>query len=240
MLSINPGLSNSTVVSLLERNADDIGIPGFDTSYGWGRVNAYRAVSAVAAGGAADTTPPAVSISSPTASATLSGTIQVQGTATDNVGVSNIELWIDGQLSTSGTASPFSLTWNTAGTVNGSHTLTVKAYDAAGNIGQASVTVGVNNPIVPDTQPPTDTIMSPSNGSLLGVSTTVSVAASDNVAVSQVTVYIDGVLQYTGTAAPYSFKWNTKKATAGSHTITSKAWDKAGNLTLATPVTVSK
>jgi subtilisin family serine protease len=45
ILAINPSLTNVQLVSLLERSADDIGDPGYDTSFGWGRVNAFRAVA---------------------------------------------------------------------------------------------------------------------------------------------------------------------------------------------------
>ncbi len=45
-LSVNPALSNAELVSLLEATADDLGTPGRDSSFGWGRINAYRAVLA--------------------------------------------------------------------------------------------------------------------------------------------------------------------------------------------------
>ncbi len=46
-LAVNPNLTNAALRSILEQTADDIGDPGRDLSFGWGRVNAYRAVSAV-------------------------------------------------------------------------------------------------------------------------------------------------------------------------------------------------
>jgi hypothetical protein len=46
MLSANPALSPGDVVSLLQQTAEDLGSPGYDSSFGWGRVNAYRAVEA--------------------------------------------------------------------------------------------------------------------------------------------------------------------------------------------------
>jgi len=46
ILSVNPALSASAVVATLEKNADDLGTVGFDNYFGWGRVNAYRAVAA--------------------------------------------------------------------------------------------------------------------------------------------------------------------------------------------------
>jgi subtilisin family serine protease len=45
-LAVNPALTNVELVTILEKSADDIGSPGFDTSFGWGRVNALNAVTA--------------------------------------------------------------------------------------------------------------------------------------------------------------------------------------------------
>jgi thermitase len=239
VLGIRPALSASALVSLLEQNADDLGTPGVDSSFGWGRVNAYNAVSAALAY-AGDATPPSVSISNPLGGSVVSGTVLVSGTATDQVGVVRIELWVDGSLGSSVAASPFSFAWNTGSLANGSHTVMIKAYDAAGNVGQSSASVSINNPVVSDTIPPTDIITSPASGSKLGANTKVVASATDNIGVTQVSIYLDGVLQYTGTTAPYNFNLNAKKLTAGSHTITSKAWDKAGNTASATPVTVYK
>ncbi|PWU06101.1 MAG: hypothetical protein C5B51_13005 [Terriglobia bacterium] len=50
-LAVNPSLTAQSLVTLLEQNSDDLGTPGYDTSFGWGRINAYRAVSAAAGGG---------------------------------------------------------------------------------------------------------------------------------------------------------------------------------------------
>ena len=55
-LAANPSLSAQQLVTLMEQNADDLGSAGYDTSYGWGRVNAYRTV--VAARGGIVTPPP--------------------------------------------------------------------------------------------------------------------------------------------------------------------------------------
>jgi subtilisin family serine protease len=44
VLSVNPSLTNADVVNILEQTADDEGAQGFDQYYGWGRVNAAKAV----------------------------------------------------------------------------------------------------------------------------------------------------------------------------------------------------
>jgi len=40
----NPGINPDQVVETLKASADDIGAPGYDFLYGWGLVNAYRAI----------------------------------------------------------------------------------------------------------------------------------------------------------------------------------------------------
>jgi hypothetical protein len=58
-LSANPALTNSALVSVLEQNADDLGAAGFDPSFGWGRVNAYKTALAARQGPIAVTVTPA-------------------------------------------------------------------------------------------------------------------------------------------------------------------------------------
>src|SRR4029079_14474193 len=96
-LSANPSLTASALVTLLEKNSDDLGAPGFDPYFGWGRVNAYKAVAA-AKGIIADTIAPSYAMTSPAAGATVSGTVLITGTASDNVGVTKVELYVDGGL----------------------------------------------------------------------------------------------------------------------------------------------
>jgi hypothetical protein len=97
--------------------------------------------------GAADTTAPSTSVTAPTSGATVSGTVSVTATASDNVGVTKMEVWIDGALRTSNTnATSISYSWNTTTFANGSHSIVSKAYDAAGNIGSSTtISVTVNN-----------------------------------------------------------------------------------------------
>src|SRR5579872_2945539 len=226
-LSANPSLTASALVSLLEKNSDDLGSPGFDQYFGWGRVNAYKAVSA-AAGVATDTTPPTVAISSPLAGAIVSGTaVLVSGLATDNVGVTKTEFYVDGGLYSTGTTGTFSFSWNSAGKANGAHTLVVKAYDAAGNAGSASVTVTVSNS---DTTPPTVAISSPLAGATVsGTAVPVTGVATDNVGVTKTEFYVDGALYITGTTGTFSFSWNSAGKANGAHTLMVKAYDAAGN-----------
>ena len=93
-----------------------------------------------------DTTPPTTSITAPTNGATVSGTATVNASASDNVGVTKVEFYLDGALQSTDTTSPYSWSWTTTTAANGSHSLVSKAYDAAGNVGTSStITVTVSN-----------------------------------------------------------------------------------------------
>jgi subtilisin family serine protease len=47
MLTFDPTLTPAEIKYLLESSADDLGDPGFDESFGWGRVNVFNAIAAV-------------------------------------------------------------------------------------------------------------------------------------------------------------------------------------------------
>jgi len=227
ILSANPNLTGDETQTILKQSADDLGPAGWDTSYGWGRVNAARAV-AMASGGSVDNTPPTVSLVSPASGASVSGTVSVQVTASDNVSVSSVGLSVDGVLIGTDTAAPWNFSWNTTAAANGAHTLTATGRDAAGNTATADVLVTVSNSS--DTTPPTINIVSPANGAGVSSSVYVLVNAFDQTGVVRVELYVDGVLTATSTAAPFTTRWNAKRARAGAHTLQCKAYDAAVNV----------
>ncbi|PIZ61837.1 hypothetical protein COY17_03515, partial [Candidatus Saccharibacteria bacterium CG_4_10_14_0_2_um_filter_52_9] len=107
-----------------------------------------------------DTTPPTVSLTAPTANATVSGSsVALTATATDNTAVSGVQFKLDGNnLGPEDTTSPYTYTWNTTTLGNGTYVLTAVARDAAGNTKTStSLTVTVNNTVTPppDTTAPT-------------------------------------------------------------------------------------
>jgi subtilisin family serine protease len=238
VMSANPNLTPSQVQDVLKQSADELGAAGWDSSYGWGRVNASRAVSLASGGVAGDTTPPNVNFSSPSAGATVSGTLSVQVGASDNVGVTSVNLSVDGVLLGGDTTAPYSFSWNTAAAANGTHTLTATAQDAAGNTSSASISVTVDN--FSDVTPPTVNITSPVSGARVSGNVSVLVSSSDNVAVTKVELYVDGALLSTSTTSPFTNRWNAKRERAGAHTLQCKAFDTAGNVGLSSPVTVYK
>ena len=94
-----------------------------------------------------DTTAPTVTMTSPAANgATVIGTITLQATASDNVGVVGVQFAVDGvNLGAEATTAPYQLPWNSVAAVNGAHTISVVARDAAGNSQAVTVNVIVAN-----------------------------------------------------------------------------------------------
>jgi concanavalin A-like lectin/glucanase superfamily protein/galactose oxidase-like protein/Big-like domain-containing protein/Kelch motif protein len=94
----------------------------------------------------ADTTAPAVAITTPSDQAIVSGTTTIAATASDDVGVAGVQFQLDGAaLGAERVTAPYSIAWNTATTSNGPHTLDAVARDAAGNRTTAAVSVTVAN-----------------------------------------------------------------------------------------------
>jgi subtilisin family serine protease len=140
-LQTAPGATPSQVAQALIA----IATQGKVTSPGTGSPN--RLVYSLFSGGTGDTTRPTVSITAPAAGSTISGTVTVSASASDNSGtVSRVEFLVDGALKASDTASPWSFSWDTRTSANGSHTVSARAYDPTGNVGtSAGVTVTVSN-----------------------------------------------------------------------------------------------
>lgn len=80
-----------------------------------------------------DSTPPTVTLTAPGAGATVAGSVTVTATATDNVKVASVAFLIDGNGVATDTSSPYSVTWNSNGVADGTHTLIARATDSSGN-----------------------------------------------------------------------------------------------------------
>ena len=93
-----------------------------------------------------DTQAPTVSLTAPANGATVSGTINIAATASDNVGVVGVQFKLDGNsLGSEDLSSPYSVSWATTGATNGSHQLSATARDAAGRTATATLSVTVSN-----------------------------------------------------------------------------------------------
>lgn len=216
--------------STLPTGSYDLSIAAYDAA---GNVGQSQALAVHVSG---DALVPIVTLTSPDDGTSVSGSVSISAEAQDNSGVTNTEFYLDSALLYASNVAPFSYTWDTRSAANGSHIVTARAYDAAGNVGLSqAVTVNVAN----DTIAPTVAITSPSANSTVSGTITIAVSAADDVEVTRVDVYRDGSLLFTTNAAPYSFSWNTKSIANGAYTLTAKAFDAAGHVTQSTSIPVN-
>jgi len=236
MMSANPKLAAADIDKIIKSTATDLGAPGFDQYFGYGRIDAAKAVAAARTYVATDTQAPSIGITSPTGGKVV-GIVAVDVNYSDNVGATRAELYVNGNKVVSDDTGPFAFAWDTAAYADGSYTLVAKAYDAAGNVGtSASVAVTIGN----DTIAPVIGSLTPANGVTVSPSKqTISASASDNQKVAKISLTIDGKEVSIAYGGSVSYGWNTRKEAKGAHTITVRAWDAAGN-TASKAVTVYK
>ena len=177
---------------------------------------------------------PTVSITSPTSSAFIAGTVPVYASATDATGVAGVQFQVDGgNLGAEVVAAPYVTLWNTTSYGSGTHLLSAVARDAAGVTGTAAPVL-----VTVDNFPPSVSITAPASGAMVSGTITVSASATDNIGVVGVQFKVDDM--YLGaelTTGPYAIRWNTATVSNGLHTLSSVARDAAGN-TSTSAVTV--
>jgi hypothetical protein len=92
-----------------------------------------------------DSTPPAIGVLGPSPLGPVRGTLQFVVHASDvGSGIQTVTFLVDGALVSTLTSDTVS--WNTADTTNGNHTLTFNAIDNAGNIAAFTIVYQVQNP----------------------------------------------------------------------------------------------
>jgi len=186
----------------------------------------------------ADTTPPSPPANL-TATAVSTNQINLSWTAsTDNVAVTGYNVFRNNANVGSSTNPSFT---DTGLTENATYSYTVSAFDAAGNQSSQSLPATATTfASTGDTVPPVVSITTPSTGSTVSGSITVSASASDDVGVAGVQFKLDGTnLGGLQTTAPYNQSWNTTIVSNGTHTLTATATDTSGNTATSDAVTVT-
>lgn len=175
-------------------------------------------------------------VTAPANNATVSGTISVAASATDTVGVTKVEFYVNNALQATDTVTPYVYSWNTSALASGTYILMTKAYNAAGIVSQSgNVVVSVVN----DSVAPTVSLTAPGKSSLLSGNVAITASASDNVGVSKVEFYNNGILLFAGNVSPYTYNWNTASVANGSYTLSAKAYDNTGNIGQSSSISVT-
>ena len=179
--------------------------------------------------------PPAVGISAPASGAVFNApaNITVSASASDPDGtVAKVDFYQGTTLIGTATAAPYAISW--ANVAAGSYSLTVVAMDNAGaTTTSAPVAVVVNSP-------PTVSLTGPASGAAYNAPATINLAATANDAdgtIARVDFYQGATLIGTASSAPYGFAWTN--VAAGSYTLTARATDDRGAVTISAAVTIA-
>jgi uncharacterized protein (TIGR02145 family) len=177
---------------------------------------------------------PIIEITSPASGSqhTIGNNVNMSASASDADGsIASVKFYVDGDLQSTDSSSPYSYNWNTTGYDAGSHTIIARATDDDGASTDAEISVILDSPA---NQSPAVSITAPANNShhTIGNSVNISASASDgDGSIASVKFYVDGSLKTTDTSSPYSYSWSTTGYSAGSHTIRARATDDDGATT---------
>lgn len=191
---------------------------------------------------------PTVTIETPPEGATVNGTVEVAGNASDPDGnVSRVEVRIDqGEWTNATGTENWSFSWDTTGVSDGTHTISARSYDGQNHSSITERNVTVDNNQTSDgnqtgdtngsdgtsaNQPPSLTIDSPAPGSTVNGTVAVEGSASDpdgNLSAVQVRVD-DGPWSQAEGKETWRFSWDTSTVDPGEHTVTVQATDDDGS-----------
>jgi len=142
--------------------------------------------------------------------------------------------WQKNDANISGATSASYTTPATTSTDNGS-TFRAVVSNSVGSVKSSAATLTVNA-----VAPPVVSITSPTNGSAVSGTITVSGTASDSVAVTLVQLVVDnGSFSNASGTNSWAFNLNTTLLSNATHTLTAKATDSSGNTATSNPVSIT-
>lgn len=188
-----------------------------------------------------DLIPPTGNIIHPPSASTVSGTIDIQVNAVDNIQMGYVEFIIDGSLVNTDSIVPYSYTWDTTNEIEDTdHVINVNLSDSVGNTASLfPVTVFVDNIVEPDISPPTIVIYEPAVNQTVSGVITFKTIATDNVGVDRVEFYHNYAFEHVATSFPFNYEWDSNSIVENSeHIWYAKAFDTSGNSSQSQPMAI--
>jgi hypothetical protein len=172
--------------------------------------------------------PPSVSITNPAEGATVSGQVIVTADALDDIGVVQVEFFVNGVSIGADTTGGdgWSASWDTTGYSNGDYTVSATATDTASQTSDDLIGATVDNST---DYPPSVTITYPSNGATVSGQVTVTADALDDDSITRVEFFVDGVgigVDTNGSDG-WSASWDTTQDSNGDYILSATATDSA-------------
>ncbi|VUX55720.1 conserved protein of unknown function [uncultured Woeseiaceae bacterium] len=113
------------------------------------------------------------------------------------------------------------------------------AIFAIGGCGGSSSPPAPPPPPPPDVTAPTVSSVQVPAGTTINRIVTLTLTATDNIGVTDVRFFVNGVLLGNDVSAPYTIDWDTSGETEGDHMLTAEAQDAAGNIGQSAAVTAT-
>lgn len=147
-------------------------------------------------------------------------TISVEAPVSEEVTISNIELYINGSLATTSTSASFDYEWDASSIGAGASAL-IRAVATFSNAETAEYEVTV----VRDC-PPSIAITEPLDNSTVSVATEIKTEVTDDIGVNKVEFFIDNILKHTTTTQPYTYTWDpAQNGIEKTYNLLAKAYD---------------
>ena len=213
--SVNPNLAPADVTLILEQSADDKGATGWDAIYGWGRVNALRAVNMATGARTSTITTLASSVNPSTAGQSVTFTATVSPSA-----ATGTVTFFDGATSLgSGALSGGVATLSTSNLTSGTHSITA-TYGGNANY-NVSTSTAVSETVNTGAKTNTATSLgSNPNPSTSGQLVTFTATVSPSAASGTVTFFDGASSLGSGALSGGVATLSTSSLTVGAHSIT--------------------
>ncbi len=168
-----------------------------------------------------------VNICAPTSGSTDASPVQVVAAAMGNHPISSMMLYVDNYAKYTTYSASMSTSVSLAA---GTHNVTVKAWDNTGVLYTSSITITVGTSPSPSGCTASTvgvTICAPLTGTQSSTAVNFSAAAMGYHPISSMMIYVDNYAKYTTYSATLS---TSLTLSAGSHSVTIKAWDNTGQI----------
>ena len=171
----------------------------------------------------------------------IQGSVDIQISANDNIGIKNVVPYINGVPVDTVSDFPYSYNWETTLYAEDSyHVVSGIISDSSDNLFYLSPLVVFIDNYINDISPPSGVISNPVSGQTVQGAVQFSVLAQDNYGISNVDFFINGTNVGSDSDFPYQYQWETSLEVNNSeYALSATIMDNADNSVILQPILVT-